>query len=64
MNITKKDTSNEYMVRAKDGGYLGDICYYKKWDKWVFYPDDMVFEKEIWFDAVCLCELAGFMETL
>lgn len=58
--VFEKKKSDEYLVMSKRGKeVLGQIYYYKKWDRWVFEstPDSF-------FSIECLEQISEFIRGL
>ena len=58
------DTNKEYGVCNKRGAFLGYIAYHKRWKKYAYYPDEMMFEKEIYLCSMCLKEIVLFLDKI
>jgi hypothetical protein len=59
IKVTKKDTSNEYIVQSTKGALLGDISYEQKWHCWIFNPID-----ESYYSADCMLDIAKKLRDL
>lgn len=59
-----KPNCNEWGVWNKKNQFLGDIVYNGRLKQWVFYPDHMCFEHEIWFAKDCLEIIASKLDSL
>ena len=60
----KKESSMEWAVTNKKNALLGDIAFEPKLNKFVFYPDQMCFDKEIWFAEDCLRQMADKLKEI
>ncbi|MFW9872017.1 MAG: hypothetical protein ACFFG0_02870 [Candidatus Thorarchaeota archaeon] len=61
----RKDSEiEEYGVWNKKKDFLGDIAFHKKWKKFAYYPDQMIFEREIYLCSMCLKEIYEFLEKV
>ena len=59
----RKDCNiEEYGVWNKKNQFLGDIV--KKRTKWIFYPDYMCAEGDIWFASGCLKQISEYLDKL
>jgi len=42
--------------------FMGYIAWQPKWKKYAYYPDELMFEKEMYLCSMCLMELVKFLE--
>jgi hypothetical protein len=58
--VKRGEKTNDYLVTSlSDGGVLGRIRWHAPWRRYAFFPPS-----ETMFDAACLDQIAGFINSL